>query len=168
MAKNEVKITVTAKDNASKNLKDVNKSLGELGDNAESAGGGLQGFADNWSQLLLGINQGIAIARAAGEALQKVYDIAKEGAALEFAERKFNNLADSIGTTADVLLVDLRDATSGMMSDAELMASAADMMGLGLAKTHDEAVRLGEGCGSVGNEHEPACADPDQPDNHEI
>lgn len=65
-----------------------------------------------------------------------------QGAELENAERRFDKLADSIGTTADSLENQLRVATRGTRSDMELMASAADLMGLGLAKNQDELVRL--------------------------
>jgi hypothetical protein len=147
---NEVKITITAKDNASKTTQAIGRELKNLGGAAEDAGGGIQGFADNWSGLLIGINQGIQIAQQAWQALEKVYEVAREGAALEYAEIKFNNLAESIGTTADVLLTDLRQATGGIMSDAELMQSATDMMGLGLAKTADEAIRLATVAGALG------------------
>lgn len=64
------------------------------------------------------------------------------GAELENAERRFGRLSESIGTTADSLENQLRAATRGTRSDMELMASAADLMGLGLAKNQDELVRM--------------------------
>lgn len=64
------------------------------------------------------------------------------GAELENAERRFDRLSESIGTTADSLENQLRAATRGTRSDMELMAAAADLMGLGLAKNQDELVRL--------------------------
>ncbi len=75
-------------------------------------------------------------------AAKAIYDLGKSGAELQFAENRFNRLSDSINTTSDALLDDLRTATRGLYSDTELMASASDLMALGLAKTHDEAVRL--------------------------
>ncbi len=77
-----------------------------------------------------------------GVALGKTWNTAKEGAALEYAASKFDRLAASAGTTANVLMHDLRQAVKGTRSDAELMASAGDFMALGLAKTADEVVRL--------------------------
>lgn len=75
-------------------------------------------------------------------AAKAIYDLGKSGAELQFTENRFNRLSDSINTTSDALLDDLRTATRGLYSDTELMASASDLMALGLAKTHDEAVRL--------------------------
>jgi len=91
---------------------------------------------------LTGIN---TFARAAEAAFQ----LGKEGAQLEYTREKFDRLAASIGTTGDALMTDLKKATRGMMSDAELVASAADLMALGLAKSHDEAVRLATVAGGL-------------------
>jgi 2-polyprenyl-6-methoxyphenol hydroxylase-like FAD-dependent oxidoreductase len=74
------------------------------------------------SQSITGINQALEIAMKVAQALKQAYDTAKEGASLLYAEERFDSLAKSIGTTADVLMKDLRDATHGMVSDAELMA----------------------------------------------
>jgi hypothetical protein len=89
-------------------------------------------------------NIGLA-AGAAGVAmftLKKGFDFAKEGAQIEFTKEKFDRLAVSIGSTGDVLMNDLRTATKGTLSDMELMASATDLVGLGLVKTSKDAVRL--------------------------
>lgn len=79
---------------------------------------------------------------AVGYAMKKAYDFGKEGAMLELTRGKFDRLAESIGTTSDALLGDLKTATGGINSDMELIASTTDMVALGLANTHDEAVRL--------------------------
>ena len=81
-------------------------------------------------------------ALAVGASLKKVYDIGREGAQLDLTTVRFDRLAKSIGTTSGALMGDLRTATRGLYSDMELAASATDFMALGLAKTHDEAVRL--------------------------
>lgn len=96
------------------------------------------------------LNQALEIARKVAEALQKVYDAAKEGADLLYAEQRFDSLATSIGTVSDALMVDLREASRGLVSDAELVSSAADFMALGLANSHDEVVRLTKVAGALG------------------
>ena len=124
--------TKKATDSASKNLKNIEKSSGQsansINDQFGTAIRTLAGFA--------------AAAGTAYIALKKTYDMAKEGAELQMVETRVDRLATSIGTTSDALMGDLREATRGMYSDAELMASATDFMALGLANTHDEAVRL--------------------------
>lgn len=81
---------------------------------------------------------------------QYAFDLGKAGAELEYTRQKFDRLAASIGTTGDALMTDLKQATRGMLSDAELVASAADLMSLGLAKSHDEAVRLAKVSSALG------------------
>jgi hypothetical protein len=85
----------------------------------------------------------------ASQAMQKIYDTARAGAELEYTEDRFDRLAASIGTTSDALMDDLGEATRGLYSDAELMNSAMEFMSLGLAKTHDEAVRLARVAGAL-------------------
>lgn len=79
---------------------------------------------------------------AVGIGIKKAYDFGREGAELDYTISKFDRLAESIGSTSDALLSELQSATRGTMSDMELMASATDLVALGLAKSQDEAVRL--------------------------
>lgn len=79
---------------------------------------------------------------AAGYTVKKIFDFGEQGAQLVYMEDKFNRLAASIGTTGEALKADLDEVTQGLMSDAELIGAAGDLMALGLAKSHDEAVRL--------------------------
>lgn len=88
------------------------------------------------------LNSAIALMRQGLEAAKKAYEFSRQGAELEFVSGKFDRLSESIGTTSDALLKDLQVATKGTLSDMELMASATDLVGLGLANSHDEAVRL--------------------------
>ena len=74
--------------------------------------------------------------------MKKAFDFAKEGAMLEFTAIKFDRLTDSIGRTGEAMLVDLRAATRGVVSDAGLMKTATDLMALGLANTSEEVIRL--------------------------
>jgi len=129
--------TIGAKtDGLEKGLKQSEQSLKGFGSKVSSVAGSIAAFT--------------AKAAAAGIAMKKVYDGAKAAATLEYAKTRFDNLTASIGSTSDVLMNDLRKATSGMVSDAELVASAGDFMALGLAKTHDEVVRLTTVAGALG------------------
>lgn len=97
---------------------------------------------EGWAMLVTGVNQAIGVMQTVVQIGKAVYDMAKQGAQLEFMAGKFDRLSLAAGTTADVLLSDLRKATQGTRSDMELMASAGDFMSLGLAKSSDEVVRL--------------------------
>lgn len=136
---NGIQINLTAKDEASPALNQVKKSV-EGVDSATTKAS--QGFDSSAFGSGVSINAWMQIAQAVFKAGQEIYEFAKQGAQLQLVEYRFDRLAQSIGTTSDVLLNDLRDATHGMYSDSELMQSALDFMSLGLAKNHDEAIRL--------------------------
>ena len=72
---------------------------------------------------------------------KKAFDFSKEGAQLQFVEQRFDRLSASIGANAG-LMGDLREVTRGLYSDTQLMTSAADLMGLGLAKDTDTLARM--------------------------
>lgn len=102
---------------------------------------------------LLELQAGLDVA---GQAFQVVGDVAtqfygalREGAALEVTRDKFDALSGSINTTGDALLGDLRDATKGMITDAQLVAGAADLMNLGLTKTAESTIRWSRAVGTL-------------------
>lgn len=77
-------------------------------------------------------------AAAAGQ----VWGVLEEGSALNLASERFDNLTASIGTTSDALLNDLGKATGGMMSNADMIASASQIISLGLADNQKDVVDL--------------------------
>ncbi len=94
----------------------------------------------------------LAVGAALGTAAiaaREAYELIGEGADLQLAERQFENLAESIGTTATALKSDLTAATKGMVAESQLVAGAAQLIDLGLARSHDQAVRLGAAVGAL-------------------
>ena len=132
----EVKVTIRSEDQGSANVKAFGLKLSQLGLSA------------------MGLSAGLGVASAAlgavSNAARAAWAAIDEGASLNAMQGRFENLAESIGTTADALKGDLRDATQGMMSDAALVQSASDIISLGLAHTSEEAVRLGAVVGQLG------------------
>ena len=114
----------------------------------------VKSFGDQTKTSMLETYAKVQLAQQAFDAIygsmKKVYAFAREGADLEYLSSKFDNLTESIGTTTDALMKDLRKATDGTVSDMELMASATDFMALGLANSHDEVVRLTSVAGQLG------------------
>jgi hypothetical protein len=100
--------------------------------------------------LLNTIGKGTIALTAFALASKQVYDFGRQGAMLDLAKTKFNNLTTSIGGTGDALMRDLRQATRGLLSDAQLVAQGGDLMSLGLAKTTEEAVRLSAAASQLG------------------
>ena len=128
-----------------KGLKDSENAIKKTAKSVEKSG---ESF--NFAAMATGFNQALEIVNKIGNAISKAYAAAKEGAAMEYAAQKFGNLSRSIGTTSSALLTDLRSAVKGTMSDMELMVGASDMLALGLAKSHDQAVRLTAVAGPLG------------------
>lgn len=91
-----------------------------------------------------GVIGGVAVA---GKAMMAALG---EGAQLQLAQSRFENLAASIGTTADALTKEMGAATQGMMSQAQMVSSATDIISLGLADTSEETIRLSNLVGQLG------------------
>lgn len=139
MADKEIKFNLTAVDKASDKIKGVNSEIDELGNNTKQQSQKMQmRWTELWSKVQLGVMAFQQVYRVA----EQFYQLAREGAELEYTASKFDRLTESINTTTEALMVDLKEATDGTMSEMELMASATDFMTLGLAKSHDEVVRL--------------------------
>jgi hypothetical protein len=144
-------IIISAVDHASKELKSIKNEIGGLGDAGEKASkSGLQKLKDGFSAAKGAALKAYAAFKITKKAVDKVYQAAREGADLVYLEQRFDNLSRSIGTTSSALMMDLRSAVKGTKSDMELMAGASDMLALGLAKSHDQAVRLTAVAGALG------------------
>lgn len=139
MSEERLRILIEAAFSGKPELDSAKNSLKSLDDNARKTTGGLKNLKENGLKYLaeLGAAFGtIAIAAKVG------YDALKEGATLILLRDQFDNLAESIHTTSNALLIDLRAATKGMLSDSELIASASQLINLQLGKTQKEVVRL--------------------------
>ena len=146
----DLKIVISALNKASGDLNKVKQDIQGIKGAGEESSNAVEGFGGALNGLVgkAALVAGAVVAVSA--AMKEVYETAREGAELDYARDKFDALAESIGSTSTALLVDLRDATSGLVSDAELIEGAGQMMALGLAKTHDEAVRLATVAGELG------------------
>ena len=144
-----LQIVISALNKASGDLNKVKQDISGVKDAGEKGGTAVQGFGDSLSGMMGKAALVAGVVAGVGLAMKEVYESAKEAAELDYARDKFDALTDSIGTTSHALLVDLRDATSGLVSDAELVESAGQMMALGLASTHEEATRLATVAGEL-------------------
>lgn len=102
---------------------------------------------DKWvkglgNELKTTLVAGAAVAGTALFTLKKGFDFAKEGAQLERVEDQFGRLAVSIGSDAGSILAALDTATGGMMTTAEQMNAASQIISLGLADNETDVVRL--------------------------
>ena len=146
----DIEIRIKAKiDDLEKKVDKVNEKLEEMGGKSGKGTKAVKGLGAQFKDLESAILPATAVLAGFGVALKKTYDLGKEGASLEYAAGKFDRLAVAAGTTSKVLLTDLRAAVKGTRSDMELMASAGDLMSLGLAKNHDEVVRFTRVAGAL-------------------
>lgn len=138
-----VEINLKANDQGSAIVRGFGKSV-------ESVNNGIKGAQASWQKYTLAIGAAVGVMAGAGAAARALFSTLNEGAQLELAQSRFENLAASIGTTADALTGDMARATQGMIGNAQLVASASDMISLGLADSGDEVVRLSNLVGQLG------------------
>ena len=129
-----VEIIIKGKDQMSESLKGIGGGLGQLQSGLLSVGA-----------------VGVGAIGAVGAVLGKLAMDAAEGEALEHS---FENLAESIGTTSDVILDELAPATANLLNNDELALVSVKLLTSGLADNKDEmaeiagtAVRLGRAVG---------------------
>ena len=121
-------------------LEKYRRELGLVDDAQEQANTNVTQGGLKWTEFaskLFVAKQALTTVAAVG---REVYEVIGEGAELELSEQRFDNLTESIHSTSDVLLHELSAATGGMMSDAEMMASASQIISLGLADTQGGVV----------------------------
>ena len=128
-----------------KNFSEMEKDLQKLNDTQKKS----EKVGDEFTTSLKSIGMALGTAGAAALLAKKAFEFGKQGAELEFVRDKFDRLTESIGSTSDAMLIDLRKATGGIYSDAQLMQSATDFMALGFAKTSEEATRLATVAGGL-------------------
>ena len=139
MATERLQIMIDAMFTGKGGIEAAGRELKALDEASRKASEGTRYLKEQIGEAVVGIGAGIA---AATLTIKKFYDLLGEGAALKRSAQMFDNLAASIGSTSDAMLGRLRTATSGMISDAELIAGAGEIISLKLADTEDGVVRL--------------------------
>lgn len=114
----KLEVLITAKDQAS-------KTFGNLGGAAKALGATI-------------------VAAIGVKSVQAIGDLVAASAKIQATSNTFNNLAASMGTTANVMLTDMREATRGMVADFDLIAASNKFVSMNLATTSEEAATLAE------------------------
>lgn len=114
-------------------------SMTALGGATAKTGTSLLGMAGNLAgaAFMFSTVTGLVISAASS-----LYKMSEAGAEIDYTRQKFDRLSESMGTTGDIMLGQLRVATKGTLSDFQLTKQGTDLFQLGLAKTTEEAVRL--------------------------
>lgn len=124
--------------------------VGKLGDELERVNRNAGTAQRGMLPLVATIGDVMNIAGQAGRVFETAFDLAKEGAGIQRTNMQLERLAATVDTTADAIMTRLREATRGMITDAELAASATQIISLGLGKTEGDVVRLATVVGQLG------------------
>jgi hypothetical protein len=133
-ATSKLDILITAKDNASGAIGNVENSLKGLDKSAGTLADGLGGLLAGAG--IAGI--GALVAGIGGAAV----DMAKTAAETERLGTAFDQLAGKAGQSGDAILAAMQQAARGTVSNADLMASANRAMLLGVADSAGEMAQL--------------------------
>lgn len=98
--------------------------------------------AKQLNEGMLVLQRSMVAVGSAAVVFKKAFDMADAGAQLQRTEDRFERLAGTIESSGDSLLEKLKEVTGGITSDATLMGSAVDIIGLKLATTEEETLRL--------------------------
>ena len=136
---NTVNIIVTAEDKTAEGFRSVKSNMGSI---ASSAKGTLtQGLKVAGAAFA-----GLSVAGVAGMAglSAGIVKLTLDASKVEGTISTFNALAESVGSTGPEAMEKLRDATRGMVADAELAQAGNKFLAMGIAETADEAAKLSE------------------------
>ena len=104
----------------------------------------------SWRSFATGAAVATGALVAIGGAAKVAFGELQRGAELEVTASKFDNLTQSIGSTSEALIGRMTQATSGMVSNADLMSGAVTIMQGKLATTEDAVVRMSAVTGALG------------------
>ena len=125
-------IVVRGKDETKKAFSSVKKGLNAIGNIAQNA---------------LGMALGIGLTQIPGMIAgigKSMVNLVEDAANVQQVSKTFDKLTESIGESSDAVMGDLRDATRGMVNDAELMQAANKFMAMGLAENSEETAKMAE------------------------
>jgi hypothetical protein len=126
----QLDILLTAKNQASSEIRKIKSDLGDLDKSAGLITKGMAGFAAGVGLM--------GIAQLAGVGLE----MARVGAMTDQLRTAYNNLAQSAGESGESMLAAMRKAARGSITDADLMLAANRAMLLGVADSADEMAAL--------------------------
>lgn len=135
MASETITLIVSATDQASPKLKNVNDKIKETGDKSQSSWGKLKSMGGMMEALA-----GQKIITGFTDIVGKLNDIGLEAQANRSI---FAEMTKTIGGS-DAVLEQLRTATGGIVDDVTLMGGASSMLRMGLAGNSDELATLTE------------------------
>jgi len=102
------------------------------------------------ARTALGVAFGQIAVKGLRAASQAVTGFVQDAMAIEGTQKTFENLVATIGSSADEVLNVTREASRGMLSDADLMAASNKLISMGIADTAEEAAQQIEAATQLG------------------
>jgi hypothetical protein len=141
----DVDYSVEARFEGDDDLRRAAESLEDVGEAGEKAlkktDDALSRAGKSWTEFKSQVDVITGAFEQVANVASSVYATAlSEGAALSDARGDFADLSTEINTTADALEGRLRQATGGLITDAQLISDASNLMALNLGLTEDELV----------------------------
>lgn len=120
-----------AADHAGKQIEDAGTRASESGDNAKVAQNAWNDFGSQMikvNQTFEGMQQVVGMV---GNVFTQTFELAEQGEAIRQTEQKLAALSGEINTTANALMMGLRQATRGTVDDLALMQGAITFLNMG-------------------------------------
>lgn len=135
-----IKITITAADKATKQLKQTAKATDEVGKSASKFSSVMKGVKTGlnvFTKAIAGV--GVVIGT-----MKQAFDFAKEGAELMRLEEAGDFLAESYGENMDDIVASIKDMTNNTIAESDAIRAANRAIMLGIKGDADEMGRLAE------------------------
>lgn len=110
--------------------------------NTEQAQASLRNFKTTFTELKSAVDLAVMGFGLLKDAAIQAFEMGQAGAELERTRGQLDSLAGSIDTTTAALINGMREASSGMMSNAEMIDAATQIISLGLADNEGDVIRL--------------------------
>lgn len=134
-----INIIVTSTDKTAAGFKSVMGGMKGIGESA-------RGTLTKGLKIAAGAFAGLGVAGAAGIAGMgaAITKMTLDAAQVEGVKSTFESLARSINAEAEPAMQAMREATRGMVADADLMQAGNKFMAMGLAESQEEMAKLSE------------------------
>ena len=144
MADANMRIVITAIDNASKELNKVKSALNGMSSTASNASDQTEDLGNTSKAAFSKIGGYIAAVTAAVYAMKKAWDFAEQGAQLLSLEAASSKVAAGMGGDMQNIVLSIQKASLGTISYYDAMQSASNAMMLGLGTDADKLANLME------------------------
>lgn len=144
MGDSKLRIVISALDQASKELKELENELKELGGSSKQSGKEVKSFEDNIAAFKKEALVAAGVVAGFGFAVKKAYDFSKDGAQLDRLAEASGDFARSLGANMDEVATRVKAASLGTVSDMDIIQASSRAMSLQVSASASELAELME------------------------